>query len=249
MKPATFDGTGSWLDYRAHFDAVAEINRWSQTEKGLYLAVSLRGQAKGVFGNLSTQSKDYDKLVQALEQRFAPPNQTELYRVQLRERRQTASETLSALGQDIRRLANLAYPTAPIDVRDTLAKEQFIDALHSSDMRLRVKQARPSDLNDAVRHAVELEAYNRAEKRKTEGEGYLRSTNAMEQKTSTDSKSDSQSDKFEALTNTLQLIQKELKSLKAQKSEYRDGRSQGDRRPYQRPQPYPRTQNSSERHT
>ena len=202
-----------------------------------------------MFGNLSTQSKDYDKLVQALEQRFAPPNQTELYRVQLRERRQTASETLSALGQDIRRLANLAYPTAPIDVRDTLAKEQFIDALHSSDMRLRVKQARPSDLNDAVRHAVELEAYNRAEKRKTEDEGYLRSTNAMEQKTSTDSKSDSQSDKFEALTNTLQLIQKELKSLKAQKSEYRDGRSQGDRRPYQRPQPYPRTQNSSERQT
>ena len=103
VKPATFDGTGSWLDYRAHFDAVAEINRWSQTEKGLYLAVSLRGQAQGVFGNLSTQSKDYDKLVQALEQRFAPPNQTELYRVQLRERRQTASETLSALGQDIRR--------------------------------------------------------------------------------------------------------------------------------------------------
>ena len=121
MKPATFDGTGSWLDYRAHFDVVAEINRWSETEKGLYLVVSLRDQAQGVFRNLSTQSKDYDKLVQALEQRFAPPNQTELYRVQLRERKQTASETLSALGQDIRRLANLAYPTAPSDVRDTLA--------------------------------------------------------------------------------------------------------------------------------
>ena len=61
--------------------------------------------------------------------------------------------------------------------------------------------------------------------------------------------SDSQSDKFEALTNTLQLIQKELKSLKAQKSDYRDGGSKGDRRPYQRPQPYPRTQISSERQT
>ena len=82
VKPATFDGTGSWLDYRAHYDAVAEINNWNQTEKGLYLAVSLRGQAQGVFGNISTQSKDYDKLVKALEERFAPPNQTELYRVQ-----------------------------------------------------------------------------------------------------------------------------------------------------------------------
>ena len=41
VKPATFDGTGSWLTYKAHFDAVAEINGWNQTEKGLYLAVSL----------------------------------------------------------------------------------------------------------------------------------------------------------------------------------------------------------------
>ena len=234
VKPATFDGTGSWLDYRAHFDAVAEINRWNQIEKGLYLAVSLRGQAQGVFGNLSTQSKDYDMLVQALEQRFAPPNQTELYRVQLRERRQTASETLSALGQDIRRLTNLAYPTAPNDVRDTLAKEQFIDALHSSDMRLRVKQARPSDLNDAVRHAVELEAYNRAERRKQDGQGYLCSTNTKEMETESQ-----KADSMETLTSTLKLIQDELKSLKTQRSgtgpRYYQQQQRGRGRPYQIP--------------
>ena len=165
VKPVTFDGTGSCKDYRAHFDAVAEINGWNPTEKGLYLAVALRGQAQGVFGNISTKPKDYDKLVLALEERFAPPNQTVLYRVQLRERRQTASEKPSALGQDIRMLTNLAYHTAPCDVRETLAKEQFIDALHNSDMRLRVKQARPSDLHNAVRHTVELKAYNRAERR------------------------------------------------------------------------------------
>ena len=68
-------------------------------------------------------------LCRSLEERFLPPNQTELYRAQLRERRQRASETLLELGQDVRRLANLAYPTAPIYVRETLAKEQFIDAL------------------------------------------------------------------------------------------------------------------------
>ena len=36
VKAATFDGTGSWKDYRAHFDAVAELNGWSPVEKGLY---------------------------------------------------------------------------------------------------------------------------------------------------------------------------------------------------------------------
>ena len=210
VKPATFDGTGSWLDYRAHFDAVAEINGWSNTEKGLYLAVS----HQDVFGNIATQSKYYDKLVRALEERFAPPNQTELYREQLRERRQTSSETLSALGQDIRRLTNLAYPTAPCDIRETLAKGQLVDALHSSDIRLRVKQAKPSNLNDAVRHAVELEAHNRTERKKQEGQGYLFSANASD--TKLQEKSDDTSTRMYQLTETLKLLQDELKSLKTQ---------------------------------
>lgn len=166
MKPATYDGLGSWIDYKAHFEVCAALNGWSEKEKGMYLAVSLRGQAQGVYGNLGpgANTTDYTELVRALEERFSPPNQTELYRVQLRERKQKASESLSELGQDIRRLTYLAYPTAPTDVRETLAKEQFIDALVCSDIRLRIKQARPLSLNDAVRHAVELEAYNRAER-------------------------------------------------------------------------------------
>ncbi|CAG2193777.1 unnamed protein product [Mytilus edulis] len=93
---------------------------------------------------------------------------------QLRERHQRAVETLPELGQDIRRLTNLAYATAPNEVRETLAKEQFIDSLIDSDMRLRIKQARPTDLNDAIRHAVELEAFNKAESKRIEGQGFLR---------------------------------------------------------------------------
>ena len=135
----------------------------------MYVAVSLRGQAQGVFGNLANKSHDYLRLEASLEKRFAPPNQTELCMVQLRERRQKASETLSELGQDIRRLTNQTYPSASADLRETLAKEQFIDALVSSDMRLRIKEARPVSLNNAVRHAVELEAFNRAERKHLEG--------------------------------------------------------------------------------
>lgn len=59
---------------------------------------------------------------------------------------QKATKTLLELGQSIRRLTHLAYPTAPSDVRDTLAKEQFVDALVDVDMRLRIKQAKPQTL-------------------------------------------------------------------------------------------------------
>ncbi|VDI48460.1 Hypothetical predicted protein [Mytilus galloprovincialis] len=134
-------------------------------DKGLYLAVALRGQAQGILGDLPIdKQQNYKALVNALEQRFAPPNQTELYRVQLTERRQKASESLPELGQSIRRLINQAYPTVPEDVRDTLAKQYFIEALADSEMRIRIKQSRPHGLNDALRVAVELETYNRAEK-------------------------------------------------------------------------------------
>jgi hypothetical protein len=66
----------------------SRINKWSENEKGLYLAVALRGQAQGILGDLPIdKQQDYKSLVKALEERFAPCNQTELYRVQLTERR------------------------------------------------------------------------------------------------------------------------------------------------------------------
>lgn len=72
------------------------------------------------------------------------------------------------MGQDVRRLVNLAYPTAPDDVWEILATEQFLDGLHNSEMHLKIKQARPINLNDAIQRAVELEAYYRAENRHTD---------------------------------------------------------------------------------
>ena len=39
VKAATYDGSSSWLDYKAHFETCAEINNWTNTEKGIYLAV------------------------------------------------------------------------------------------------------------------------------------------------------------------------------------------------------------------
>ncbi|XP_065921922.1 uncharacterized protein [Magallana gigas] len=81
----------------------------------------------------------------------------------MKERRQRAGESLPELAQAIRRLANLAYPTANLEIRETLSRDQFVDALIDSDMRIRIKQSRPTNLNEAVKLAVELEVFNRAE--------------------------------------------------------------------------------------
>ena len=206
VKPDKFDGTASWLDFKSHFDVCAELNGWSTAEKGMHLAVSLRGRAQAVLGSLPDGEKcNYRLLCRSLEERFLPPNQTELYRAQLRERRQRASDALPELGQDICRLANLAYPTAPMEVRETLAKEQFIDALKDSDMRLRIKQARPIDLNDAIRHAVELDAFNSAERRLLEDKGYLRVANQP---------NEADKNTVATLLKVVRDLQEEMKSIK-----------------------------------
>ena len=104
----------------------------------------------------------------------------------------------------------MAYPTGPNDVKETLAKEQFIDALVSSDMRLRIKQARSTNLNDAVRHAVELEAFNKAEEKRGDCHGYIRTTVPTQGNSNMDNAITELIKKMQsALTN----LQKEVKSL------------------------------------
>ena len=55
----------------------------------------------------------HDVLVRGFNERFVPPNQTELCRAQPRERTKKATESLPELGQSVRRLTNLAYHTKP----------------------------------------------------------------------------------------------------------------------------------------
>ncbi|CAG2248250.1 unnamed protein product [Mytilus edulis] len=215
--------TNPQIDYFAHFEMCTIVNMWSEHKKGLYLAVSLIEQAQSVLGDLPKEKRQiFSDLVSALEERFAPSSQTELYRVQFKESRQKVNDTLPGLGQSVRRLSNLAYPTAPLELRDTLAKEQFIDALVDSEMRLRIKQSRPKGLNDAIRLAVDLEAYNTAESKKLNSMGHLGQTSSDERTETPDGPDTAVSMEqmttwIQTIENDLLAITKEIKDLKFQR--------------------------------
>ena len=178
-KPATFDGSTSWIDYRSHFDMCSELNNWTVQQKGLYLGVSLRGLAQGVLGNLPVEDqKDFEALSKALGERFSPESQTELYRAQLKEREWKHGENVAEFGQRILRLTTLAYPKADPSLIKSLAMGFFVDAISDAEMRLKIQQTRPKDLNEAVKVAVELEAFDRAE-RQRRGQKYARQTDVQ----------------------------------------------------------------------
>ena len=167
QRPAPFEGKIPWDAYRTQFELLAEINRWSNSEKAAYLAISLRGPAATVLTNLPPgKRQDYGALTVALDSRFGLAHQTELNRMRLKARTRRREETLAELAEDVERLVRLAYPEAAEAMVEVLAQDQFIDALPEEDMRLRIRQNKPASLRDALRIALELESYQLASKQK-----------------------------------------------------------------------------------
>ena len=167
VMPETFDGSSVWQDYKVHFEMCANINGWNDQEKATYLAVRLRGPAQQLLGDmLPVNRHNYLGLSTTLEARFGSEGQTELFRVQLKSCQKKQGESYPELAQAIRRLVARAYPQATGALQEILSKDNFVDALTDSDMRLRIQQNKPTNLDEAVRMAIELDAFNQAERQR-----------------------------------------------------------------------------------
>ncbi|XP_041367015.1 eukaryotic translation initiation factor 3 subunit A-like [Gigantopelta aegis] len=140
---------------------------WTDEEKAKYLAVALRGSAQQMLSHVPDGSRaKYVDILKVLEKRFAPANIEELYKSELRMRRRQPGESLLELGQAIQRLVFLAYPSAPQDVMDTLSKDNFLESLTDSEMRLKVLLGRPKTYDETIQAAVSLDACTTAEARR-----------------------------------------------------------------------------------
>ncbi|CAC5401811.1 unnamed protein product [Mytilus coruscus] len=159
-KPALYDGESNWEDYLVQFELIAAINKWSDIEKALELATSLRGTAQSILTDLRPEMRtNFIQLTTALASRFQPENQAEMYRAQMKSKICRRTEQIPVLGQDIKRLVRLAYPSAPIEIKEQLACECFIDSLNDADMEWAIFQAKAKSINNAIQVALEYEAF------------------------------------------------------------------------------------------
>ena len=71
------------------------------------------------------------------------------------------------MAQAIRRLTRQAYPNATVSLRESIAKDQFIEALVDPELRWKVHQAKAVTLTEALDAAVEVEAFFSAEKQRS----------------------------------------------------------------------------------
>jgi hypothetical protein len=75
-------------------------------------------------------------------------------------------ETLPELAQSIKKLTRLAYPIAHSTLISVLSLEHFIDAIPDGDIRLRLREVNPKNINEAETLAVRLETLKLADRQK-----------------------------------------------------------------------------------
>ena len=162
-KPAEFSGDVAWEAYQRQFECVARGQGWSDADKAYQLIASLRGPASQILAQLTpAQCSSYQKVAEALQQRFGVSLQAEVYRTQLKERVRRQGEPLPRLAQDLEALVRNAYPEAPEKMVALLARDHFIDALGDRQLQIYVKQAHVTTVQDALTKALEFEAFLRS---------------------------------------------------------------------------------------
>ena len=165
-RPPTFDGSTNWQDFLVQFNMIAVVNKWDNATKAYELATSLRGVAQGIVTDIEPEKRlDFNSLVAALTSRFEPVNQANMYKSQLNSMFRKSGQTLPELGQEIRRITRLAYPTAPIEIRDQLAKDCFVRAVNDPKIQLSIFQREPKTIDDCIRYGLDYEAFVVEQKR------------------------------------------------------------------------------------
>lgn len=165
MRPVQYDGTEDWEEYLSQFEILADINKWEYSEKGLYLASSLKGTARSILSDLNQdERRDFSKLKLALSRKFGSEYKAEMYRAKLQSRFRNKNETISELATSIMKLTRQAYPKADLRLLDTLAVDYFIDALDDPDIRLRLRQSQPETITQAETLAIRLETFKSADR-------------------------------------------------------------------------------------
>ena len=183
--------------------------RVAGAQAGMFLGLSLSGVARRLLTGIDSSSeKGYWELRAALERRFQPRNQEEMYKALVRTRSKREEETLQAYAEDLRRLTRLAYPEAEAKTTDSMARDRFVDGLRDGRLRHWICQNEPHTIEDAVSVALKAEVFLKAEEEKG---GAVRATNTT-------------------MAEQLKALTEQVASLQSQGMGPRDRRPFGNRR-------------------
>lgn len=162
LKPDVFDGSVPLREYFTQFELISKANNWSDAIKTVILASNLRGKARSILENFpNLEGIKFSELKAKLELRFNEGYENQSYYTQFINRKQKFDEDLPALGADLERLARLAYPECPFEVRDKIACAQFVVALSNSFIKQTLQLEGIVSLKSAIKRAMIVQSIQR----------------------------------------------------------------------------------------
>ena len=163
ITPEAFTGTASesWTEWIDHFESVADINKWeSNADRLKWLKVRLTGRAIKAFRQLPEAARrDYKEAKKALKKRFEPESRKTLYIAELQTRRRRKGEDWATFGEELKLIAEKAYPDLEANAREQIALNQYLTSLTNPQVSFSVRQQRPTTIDRAVTVTMEMESY------------------------------------------------------------------------------------------
>ncbi|KAH3772524.1 hypothetical protein DPMN_173864 [Dreissena polymorpha] len=150
VKSDSFTGEEDWDQYISNFEDCAELAQWSEKEKLLYIATSLKQQARAHYCSLpSHERRSYNVLTIQLEQRFGSKRQSTRWLSKIQNRTRGKTKTVAAFGDEIRLYAQKAYVSLGPEAQEMIALEHFLKSF-SPEMRCRLMDKGCRTIREAV---------------------------------------------------------------------------------------------------
>ena len=161
-KVPTFDGTISaqFRPWIIQFEAIARHQGWTVGERVVRLVASLTGPAANLLiGMTLGQLDDYNFLRARLSRRYDPPEREEAHRAQLRARTRRRNESADDFAENIKNLAQRAYPSADQNMLDNLVVERFREGHGNEELKKHLCLYPSTGLQDLIGACVRFETH------------------------------------------------------------------------------------------
>ena len=161
-KVPTFDGTNTaqFRPWIIQFEAIARHQGWTAGERVVRLVSSLTGPAANLLiGMTLGQLDDYNFLRTRLSRRYDPPEREEAHRAELRARTRRRNESADEFAENIKNLAQRAYPLADQNMLDNLVVERFREGHGSEELKKHLCLYPSTGLQDLIGACVRFETH------------------------------------------------------------------------------------------
>ena len=158
----TFDGTNTaqFRPWIIQFEAIARHQGWTAGERVVRLVSLLTGPAANLLiGMTLGQLDNYNFLRTRLSRRYDPPEREEAHRAELRARTRRRNESADEFAENIKNLAQRAYPLADQNMLDNLVVEPFREGHGNEELKKHLCLYPSTGLQDLIGACVRFETH------------------------------------------------------------------------------------------